>query len=103
MLLVIRAQTAIQRTTLRRLDLCVPRKPRRQSRIVTIKPTPIAADEVLAKAMLRTTFAKINAFAFSDYFCLNDPEAIRTKTLRTAQKGIRRNGFSVCHKLFIGT
>jgi hypothetical protein len=47
-LLMIRAQTAIQRTTLRGLDLSMPWEPRWQSRIVTIKPTPIATDEVFA-------------------------------------------------------
>ncbi len=84
MLLVVRTQSAIERTALRWRDLSMPWKPRWQSRIVAIEPIPITADKVLAHTVLWTPLAKVNTVPLGDNLGLHDPQTIRTQALRAA-------------------
>ena len=83
-LLVVRAQPAVHRTTLRWLHLSVPREASRQGSIVAIEPIPIAADEILSQSMFGTPLAKVHPVPLGDDLGLHHAQTIRTQTLRAA-------------------
>ena len=69
MLLVLRAQAAIERAAALRLDCKSCRHLAWREKLVAIKPVRIAADEIFAHSVDRAVFAKIHAALAINNLC----------------------------------
>ena len=80
-LFVLGAQPAIVRATEFGLDTELSWQSTRYVKVISVKPLAIGTDKVFTKAMFRTVLYKIDSSISGYDFCLNQSQAIGTKTL----------------------
>ena len=88
MLLVFRAQAAVERTSLVWLHAKVTWNLPRHVELCLIVPLDVGANEIVPRSMGLAAFAKVNTITPRNNLRRHDRQAFRTKTLRDPENGV---------------